>query len=36
MPMEGWVKCLSPENTAGVSGVNSVAAESNTTEDSMD
>ena len=22
MPMEGWVKCLSPQNTAGVSEVN--------------
>ena len=30
MPMEGWVKCLSPQNTFGVSGVNSVAAKSNT------
>ena len=32
MPMEGWVKCLSPKNTFGVSGVNSVAAKSNTIE----
>ena len=30
MPMEEWVKCLSPHNTFGVSGVNSVAAKSNT------
>ena len=29
MPMEGWVKFLSPQNPLGVSGVNSVAAESN-------
>ena len=34
MPMEGWVKCLSPQNTSGVLVVNRVvAAESNTTED---
>ena len=26
MLMEGWVTCLSPQNTVGVSGVNSVAA----------
>ena len=32
MLMEGWVKCLSPQNTSGVSGVNSVAAKSNTKE----
>ena len=32
MPMEGWVKCLSPQNTFGVSGVHSVAAKSNTIE----
>ena len=32
MPMEGWVKCLTPQNTFGVSGVNSVAAKSNTIE----
>ena len=30
--MEKWVKCLSAQNTFGVSGVNSVAAESNTIE----
>ena len=36
MPMEGWLKFLSPQNTSGVSGVNIVAAESNTTEDIMD
>ena len=29
---DGWVKCLSPQNTFGVSGVNSVAAKSNTIE----
>ena len=32
MQMEGWVKCLSPQNTFGVSGVNSVAAKSNTSK----
>ena len=32
MPMEGWVKCLCPQNTSGVSGVNSFAAKSNTIE----
>ena len=32
MLIEGWVKCLCPENTSGVSGVNSVAANSNTSE----
>ena len=32
MPMEGWVKCLSPRNTFGVSGVNSVETKSNTIE----
>ena len=36
MPMEGWVKCLSPQNTSGVSGVNGVAAESNTIADISD
>ena len=36
MPMEGWVKCLSAQNTSGVSGVNSVAVESNTIEDISD
>ena len=30
MRMEGLVKCMSPQNTSGVSGVNSVAPESNT------
>ena len=30
MPMEGWVKCLSPQNTFLVLGVNSIAAKSNT------
>ena len=30
MPMEGWEKCLSPQNTFRVSGVNSGAAETNT------
>ena len=33
MPMEGSVQCLSPQHTLGVSGVNSVAAESNTIEE---
>ena len=32
MPMERWVKCLSPQNTVGVSGVNSVAAKYKTIE----
>ena len=32
MPMEGWVKCRSPQNTFGASGVNSGAAKSNTDE----
>ena len=32
MPMEDWVKCLSPQNTFGVSGVNSIAAKSNKIE----
>ena len=36
MLMEGWVKSLSPQNTFGVSGVNSIAAESNTIEDISD
>ena len=35
-PMEGWVKCLSPQNTLGVSGVNSVAAKSNTIKVNVD
>ena len=30
--MEGWVKCLMSQNTSGVSGINSVAAKSNTIE----
>ena len=30
MPMEGWVKCLSPQSTLGVSGANSGAAKSKT------
>ena len=30
--MEGWGKCLSPQNILGVSGVNSIAAKSNTIE----
>ena len=34
--MEGGVKCLSPQNTFGVSGVNSVAAKSNTIEVTSD
>ena len=29
-PVEGWVKCLSPQNPFGDSGLNSVAAKSNT------
>ena len=33
MMMDGWVKCLSPQNTFGVSGVNRVAAKSNTIEE---
>ena len=33
MPMEGRVKCLSQQNTSGVSRGNRVAAESNTTKD---
>ena len=33
MPMEGWVNCLSPQNTFGVLRVNSVAAEFNKFED---
>ena len=32
MPMEGWVKCLNPQNTFRVSGVNGVRAKSNTIE----
>ena len=32
MPMAGRVKCLSPQNTFGVSGVNGVAAKSKTIE----
>ena len=32
MPMETWVKCLSPQNTLGVSGVDSDADNSNTIE----
>ena len=32
MPMERWVKCLSPRNTFGVSGVNGIAAKSNPIE----
>ena len=32
MAMEGWVKCLSPQNTFGVQGLNSVAAKSDTIE----
>ena len=32
MPMEEWVKCLSPQNTFGVLMVTSVAAKSNTIE----
>ena len=32
MLMEGWVKGLSPQNTFGVSGLNSVAAKSKTIE----
>ena len=32
MRMEGGVKCLSSQNTSGVSGVNFLAAESNTIE----
>ena len=32
MLMEGLVKCLSPQSTFGVSGVNSAAAKSNTIE----
>ena len=32
MPMEGWVNCLGLQNTSGVSGVNFVAAASNTIE----
>ena len=32
MVMEGCVKCLSPQNPFGVSGVNSIAAKSNTIE----
>ena len=32
MPVEGCVKCLSPQNTFGVSGVNSDGAKSNTIE----
>ena len=30
MQLEGRVKCLSPQNTSGVSGVNFLAAESDT------
>ena len=30
--MEVWVKCLSPQNTFGDSGINSVAAKYNTIE----
>ena len=36
MPMEEWVKCLCPQNTLGVSGVNSVAAKSNKIEVTAD
>ena len=36
MPMEGWVKSLSPQNTLGVSGLNSVGAKSNTIEINVD
>ena len=36
LPMGGWVKCLSPQNTSWVSGVNSVAAESSTIEVNSD
>ena len=32
MPMEEWVKCWSPQNTFGVSSVNSFAAKSNKIE----
>ena len=32
MLIEGWVKGLRPQNTLGVSGVNSVAAKSDTIE----
>ena len=32
----GWVKCLGPQNTSGVSGVNSIEAKSNTIEVSED
>ena len=32
MPMEEWVKCSSPLNTSGASGVNFVGAESDTIE----
>ena len=36
VPMEGWVRGSSPQNTSGVSGVNSVAAKSNTIEGNGD
>ena len=36
MPMEGWVKCLSPQNSFGVSVVNSVPAKANTIEVTSD
>ena len=32
MPMEGGGECVSPQNTVGVSGVNSTAAKSKTIE----
>ena len=36
MSMEGWVKCLSPQNTSGVSEENFVAAESDIIEVNSD
>ena len=36
MPIKGWVKSLSPQNTFGVPGVNRVPAKSNTIEEISD
>ena len=33
--MEGWVKCLSPQNTFGISGVNSVSARVTSSSDEI-
>ena len=36
MPTDGWVQCLSPQKTFGVSGVNSIDVKSNAIEETGD